>query len=152
MLDIWNVNWLHSVRRELEHTGLKNRKGIAYLFLVWINSKPCYFMPNRGCWRYRGGRGCLFKLPGQTNLYMFLSFIICRLYKLIFSEETLVTLQLRVSFFDLVCRFLALLPLAVCRIRNFPPRRKPALASLLTGRFETTMLVTVFIAKLWVAI
>ena len=68
-------------------------------------------------------------------LHVFLTVIICRLYKLTFSEQAQVTLQVRVSVSDLVYSFVDHPSLAGIQKKFFHQDPKPLLVALPTGKF-----------------
>ena len=69
MLDIWKVNWLYSVSRELElESSIKQARPCAFV-LVWIHSKPCYLCQTGSSDDSGGGGiGNRFKLLGTDNV------------------------------------------------------------------------------------
>jgi hypothetical protein len=84
-------------------------------------------------------------------LRVFLTFIIFPFYNLTFTEQSQVTLQLRVSVSALVSRFLALLPLAEGPEKLIHRDPNPFLRPYQQGSFETTMAVPAIIAILLIA-
>jgi len=82
-------------------------------------------------------------------LHVFLSFIICRLYKLTFSEQAQFTLQVRVSVSDLVYRFVDRPSLAGIQKKSSSTRTQSHFwHPCRQESFETTLIVTVCIAEL----
>ena len=64
MLDIWKVNWLCSMRRELEQA-----RHCAFV-LVWINSKPCYLCQTGSAGGSGGGNRKPFQIIGDRQCCM----------------------------------------------------------------------------------
>jgi len=126
-------------------------QGTGHLFLGWINSKPCYFVTGRECWREEVMGEAISNYGGQTNLNVFLNFTICRQYKLTLSEQSQISLQLRVSVSDLVSSFSPCTPCWGAR-KNFSYGSEICFwRPCRGGRFETTMVVTVIITILLTA-
>jgi hypothetical protein len=86
VLDIWKVNWLYFMLRNLEHTGLKNEQCTWYLFLVWINSKPLLPCARQAVLTRGSDGGSRYKLPWPDYIpcvfdFYYLSIAQIRLYR-----------------------------------------------------------------------
>jgi hypothetical protein len=71
---IWNFDRLYSIRSKNEHSGLNNRQGTWYLFIVWIHFILCYFLFDRLCWLEEGFVGKPVLITGSrlfANVFVF---------------------------------------------------------------------------------
>jgi hypothetical protein len=137
----WVGTWTHRS---------KYRQGAGNLFLVWVYSTPCYLVPDRRCWREEvmGEAGTNYRCQALLHVF-YLSLCVEFTNEPFQNKPSYSTIESKCFRFGV-----NIIPSVPCWVqeKNFSTETETRFwRPCRRGSFETTIVVTVIIAKLLIA-